>query len=60
MLGLRTKFGVERQLLNDLGVAAGKVANQLAQGLLTLSGSRVVVTKAGRLLVDRLVVDFLQ
>ncbi len=60
MLGLRTKFGVERQLLNDLGVAAEKVANQIAQGLLTLSGSRVVATKAGRLLVDRLVVDFLQ
>ena len=60
MLGLRTKFGVDRSLLSALEIPAEKVANQLAEGTLTFAGQRVLPTKSGRLLVDRLVVDFLQ
>ncbi len=60
MLGLRTKFGVDRNLLSELEIPSEKVANQLAAGTLSLAGQRVVPTKNGRLLVDRLVVDFLQ
>lgn len=60
MLGLRTRFGVQRQLLSELGVSAEKVASQIAAGTLSLDGQKVVPTKSGRLLVDRLVVDFLQ
>lgn len=60
MLGLRTKFGVNRNLLSELEIPSEKVANQLAAGTLSLAGQRVVPTKNGRLLVDRLVVDFLQ
>jgi oxygen-independent coproporphyrinogen-3 oxidase len=60
MLGLRTKFGVERSLLSELQISAEKVASQIAAGTLSLQGSRVVPTRSGRLLIDRLVVDFLQ
>jgi oxygen-independent coproporphyrinogen-3 oxidase len=60
MLGLRTKFGVPRELLSQLGVDSVQVAQQLAIGTLTMQEERIVVTKRGRLLVDRLVVDFLQ
>lgn len=60
MLGLRTKYGVERALLAKLGVDSARVAEQIGQGNLTLVGDRVVSTDRGRLLIDRLVVDFLQ
>lgn len=60
MLGLRTKFGVPRQLPSQLGVNPNKIANQLAAGTLTLREDRLLPTAAGRLLIDRLVVDFLQ
>ncbi len=60
MLGLRTKFGVSRELPRELGIDPEKIAKQLALGTLTLIDDRIVPTDAGRLLVDRLVVDFLQ
>ena len=60
MLGLRTKFGVPRKLLSQLDVDPLKVAEQLSLGYLSLHGDQIAVTKQGRLLVDRLVVDFLQ
>lgn len=60
MLGLRTKFGISRQLPKQLGIAPEKVARQLAVGTLLLEADRIVPTDAGRLLIDRLVVDFLQ
>jgi oxygen-independent coproporphyrinogen-3 oxidase len=60
MLGLRTRFGVERSLLSRLQIPAQKVASQLSAGTLSLQGDRVVPTESGRLLIDRLVVDFLQ
>ncbi len=60
MLGLRTKFGVERSLFGALEIPAGKVASQIAAGTISLEGQKVVPTKSGRLLIDRLVVDFLQ
>jgi hypothetical protein len=47
-------------LLSQLGVDSVQVAQQLASGTLTMQEERIVVTKRGRLLVDRLVVDFLQ
>lgn len=59
MLGLRTSTGVTRELLKELGVSTEKVASYLGKGLITLSGESVVVTKAGRLLVDGIVLDFL-
>ena len=60
MLGLRTKFGVPRQLPKELGIEPKKIAEQLASGTLSLAEDRIVPTEAGRLLIDRLVVDFLQ
>lgn len=60
MLGLRTKFGVPRQLPKELGIEPKKIAEQLALGTLSLAEDRIVPTEAGRLLIDRLVVDFLQ
>jgi coproporphyrinogen III oxidase-like Fe-S oxidoreductase len=60
MLGLRTKFGVARQLLRALEIPAEKIAKQLAANTLSLEGNRVIPTWSGRLLIDRLVVDFLQ
>lgn len=59
MLGLRTRYGVERSLLSNLGVEPTKVAQQIGLGNLKLLGDRVIPTDAGRLLVDRLVIDFL-
>lgn len=60
MLGLRTKFGISRALPRELGIDSEKIARQLAVGTLSLAGDRLVPTEAGRLLIDRLVVDFLQ
>lgn len=59
MLGLRTKWGVRRALFQELGVSAELVAQSLADGLMTLTEERVQILPKGRLLVDRLVVDFL-
>ena len=59
MLGLRTQKGVRRDLLSDLGAKPQKVASAIGEGLLGLTKDRVVVMPKGRLLVDRLVVDFL-
>jgi coproporphyrinogen III oxidase-like Fe-S oxidoreductase len=54
---LRTKQGLPREVLSDLGVSATKVASYLAQGLLTLSADAIAVTEKGRLLVDGIAVD---
>lgn len=59
MLQLRTSEGVSRTIIKDLGIPAEKVASYIAQGLLTLGGDRIIVTKPGRLIVDRIVLDFL-
>lgn len=59
MLALRTQLGVPRSLLGELGVSPRLVAENLAQGLLTMDADRIWVTPAGRLLVDRIVLDFL-
>jgi oxygen-independent coproporphyrinogen-3 oxidase len=60
MLGLRTKYGVSRDLPAKLGIDPVKIAQQISTGTLTMQQDRLLPTKAGRLLVDRLVVDFLQ
>ena len=59
MLELRTNSGVPRSTLRELEVPSAKVAGYLGQGLLHMEADRVVVTKPGRLLVDRIVLDFL-
>lgn len=60
LLQLRTKWGVKRDLLNELDVKPGLVAQAIADGLLTIDGSQVLrATLKGRLLVDGLVLDFL-
>ena len=57
---LRTKWGVERELFGELGVPAALVAKEIADGNLELvEEDRVRVTRAGRLLVDGLVVNLL-
>jgi oxygen-independent coproporphyrinogen-3 oxidase len=57
MLKLRTKQGLPREVLSDLGVSATKVASYLAQGLLTFRSDAIAVTENGRLLVDGIAVD---
>lgn len=59
MLGLRTESGVPRSLLGELEVTAKLVSEALANGLLTMDANRIWVTVRGRLLVDRIVLDFL-
>lgn len=59
MLGLRTQSGVSRSLLTELAVPARLVSEALASGILTMDANRVWVTAKGRLLVDRIVLDFL-
>ena len=59
MLGLRTQTGVERSLLGELSVSAKLVSEALGAGLLTMDANRIWVTAKGRLLVDRIVLDFL-
>lgn len=59
MLGLRTKLGVRRELFQLLDVDPAKVATQIGRGLLVPTQDRIVLTAAGRLLADGLVVDFL-
>ena len=59
MLGLRTQMGIARSLLGELNVAAKLVSEALGSGLLTMDANRIWVTPKGRLLVDRIVLDFL-
>ena len=59
MLGLRTQTGVERSLLGELSVSAKLASEALGAGLLTMDANRIWVTAQGRLLVDRIVLDFL-
>jgi coproporphyrinogen III oxidase-like Fe-S oxidoreductase len=59
LLGLRLSSGVRANLFDDLEIAQGKIDQLVAENLLEVRGERVLVTKAGRLLVDRMVVDFL-
>ena len=59
MLGLRTAAGVRRELFRELGISNELVAQAIADGLLVADRSRVKVLPKGRLVVDRLVVDFL-
>lgn len=59
MLGLRTRLGVRSTLARELKIPGPLVARSIADGILTLEGNRLVVTQKGRLLVDRIVVDFL-
>jgi putative oxygen-independent coproporphyrinogen III oxidase len=59
MLQLRTSNGVPRALLRELGVEPALVAEAIAKSQLFVTGDRLVVAPAGRLLVDRLVLDFL-
>lgn len=59
MLGLRTDSGVPRSLLGELAVPAKVVSEALANGLLSMDVNRIWVTIRGRLLVDRIVLDFL-
>jgi putative oxygen-independent coproporphyrinogen III oxidase len=59
MLGLRTSSGVPRSLFGDLGIDRALVARTIAEGNLLLVGDSLVVSEKGRLIVDRLVLDFL-
>ena len=60
LLMLRTKWGVERSLFQELEVPPALVAQEIGAGNLELTGAdRVRVTRAGRLLVDGLVVNLL-
>ena len=57
MLRLRTKHGLPRVMLGELGASAESVARYLADGLLTLRADMVVVTQKGRLLVDGIALE---
>lgn len=57
MLRLRTKQGLPRVMLGELGASAESVARYLADGLLTLRADMVVVTQKGRLLVDGIALE---
>ena len=59
MLGLRTSTGVPRSLVRQLDVQPEKVAMAIANGNLEFKGENIVVTRAGRLVVDAMVLDFL-
>ena len=59
MLGLRTSEGVPRSLLRELQVEPGMVARAISEGLLNFESERLLVSVKGRLLVDRMVLDFL-
>jgi coproporphyrinogen III oxidase-like Fe-S oxidoreductase len=60
LLELRTSEGVDRELLQDLGVSPRRVSERIAAGQLRLGpGGRIVPTLEGRLLVDGIVLDFL-
>ena len=59
MLGLRTKFGVRNQLLRELETPPAEVARQIGLGNLRFEDDRLVLTAAGRLIADALVVKFL-
>ena len=59
MLGLRTISGVPRTLVRDLNIEPSRIAKAIAQGYLDLVDDRLVVSIKGRLVVDRLVLDFL-
>jgi putative oxygen-independent coproporphyrinogen III oxidase len=59
MLCLRTMSGVPKTLLRELNVEPSLVAKAIGQGFLEPVGDRLVVSVKGRLVVDRLVLDFL-
>ena len=59
MLGLRTIGGVPRTLVRELDIEPSRIAKSIAQGYLDLVDDRLVVSIKGRLVVDRLVLDFL-
>ncbi len=59
MLCLRTMRGVPKTLLRELNVEPSRVAKAIGQGFLEPVGDRLVVSVKGRLVVDRLVLDFL-
>ena len=59
MLGLRTSKGVPRSLIRELGVQPAKVALAIANGKLELQAENLIATKAGRLVVDAVVLEFL-
>lgn len=59
LLGLRTISGVPRTLVRDLNIEPSRIAKAIAQGYLDLVDDRLVVSIKGRLVVDRLVLDFL-
>lgn len=59
MLGLRTSNGVPRSLVRELQVEPGMVARAISEGLLNFADDRLLVSVKGRLLVDRMVLDFL-
>ena len=59
MLGLRTISGVSKSLVRELEIEPSRIAKAIAQGYLDLVDDRLVVSIEGRLVVDRLVLDFL-
>ena len=59
MLGLRTSEGVPRSLFRELNVEPAKVAKAISDGLLDFQGEHLVVSVKGRLIVDRMVLQFL-
>lgn len=59
MLGLRTSKGVLKSVLGELEIPSQKIATALAEGLMSMDRERFFVSQKGRLVVDRLVLDFL-
>lgn len=60
LLELRTSQGVSRSIMRELGVPSSEVAKFIADGLIEPKpGDRIGVTRAGRLLADRIVLDLL-
>lgn len=59
MLGLRTAVGIPRSLVRELAIEPALVAEAIAASQLLVYGDRLVVSRSGRLLVDRMVLDFL-
>jgi len=59
MLELRTSTGIPMSVLVELGVAESTIKPFVVEGSLKIEGENLAVTAAGRLFVDRIVLQLL-
>jgi putative oxygen-independent coproporphyrinogen III oxidase len=57
IMGLRTVEGVAREAIATIGVDPARLARLADQGLLDVDARRIAVTRKGRLLLDRILLD---